>query len=273
MVKKIFIRIILPVMFCMAGVVAVFAQDKNFPDRPAPPRLVNDFANMMSAAEQQQLESELVEFERATSNEITIVTITSIGEYDIADYTVKLGKLWGVGKSGRNNGVVILAAAQEHKIWIATGQGLEGALTDFTCGKIRDKMKPYFQQKKFYEGFSVGAESVLAATRGEFKGDESKRRGERASGNSKSSKGGLIIIVIFIVLILAVFGRRGGGGRGGRGGGIGDIATGMILGSLLGGGRGSGSSWGNSGGGDSGGGFGGFGGGDFGGGGAGGSWG
>ncbi len=252
------------VTLCLFAGLHAFAEDKIFPDRPNPPRLVNDFAGMMSQDEQLELEVKLQEFERLTSNQITIVTITSLGSYDVADYATRLGKAWGVGKSGKNNGVVVLASMQEHKINISTGKGLEGALTDLQCGRIiRNEMVPLFKKGFYYQGFAKGADAIIAVTKGEYKADH-EGKGKRLPLTA------VIIIIVVIIFIIKIF--RGGGGRGGgnymSGRGFSDIATGMLLGNMLGGGRGGGGSWG----GGSGGGFGGFGGGDFGGGGASGSW-
>ncbi len=266
MINKSIFRVLVLVISCICLGFVTFGADSVFPEKPSPPRLVNDFAKMMNPGQQAELEAKLLEFERNSSTQITIVTITSLGEYDISDYTIKLGKLWGVGKEGKNNGVVILAALQEHKIWIATGKGLEGALTDYKCGKIRDKMKPFMKSGQYFEGFSEGANDVIAATKGEFNGDGNE-------GQTKGSRGvpraAIIIIIIFVVLVIKMTRRGGGGNNRGGGGGWGNFATGMLLGNMLSGGRGGGGFGGGSGG-DSG--FGGFGGGDFGGGGAGGSW-
>ncbi len=247
-------------LFLVTGLY-VSADDKVFPDRPNPPRLVNDFANMMSASEQAQLEQKLQDFERATSIEITIVTITSLGSYDVSDYAIRLGKAWGVGKSGKNDGVVVLASLQEHKVNISTGRGLEGALTDLTCGQIiRNEMVPSFKRDFYFQGFLKAADAIISATKGEYKADKAEK-------DKHIPLSAVIILIIFIIFILKMF-RGGGGGRGGgnyiSGRGFG---TGFLLGNMLGGGGGG---WG---GGSSGsGGFGGFGGGDFGGGGASGSW-
>ncbi|MCD6011318.1 MAG: methanol dehydrogenase [Flavipsychrobacter sp.] len=240
-----------------------FGEDKIFPDKPHPPRLVNDLAGMMSRDEQIQLEIKLQEFEKLTSNQITIVTIKSLGSFDVADYATRLGKEWGVGKSGRNNGVVILASLEEQKINISVGKGLEGALTDLQCGRIiRNEMVPSFKAKFYFQGFSKAADAVIAATKGEYKADQHEK-------NKRIPMTAIIIIIVVIIFIAKMF--RGGGGGGGNymsGRGFGDIATGMLLGNLLGGGRSGGGGWGGGGGG----GFGGFGGGDFGGGGASGDW-
>jgi len=242
----------------------VFAADKDYPDKPNPPRLVNDLANTMSADQQAQLEAKLEEFSRATSNQITIVTIKSLGDYDVSDYAIALGNKWGVGKAGKNNGVMVLASIDEHKINISPGKGLEGALTDAMCGRIiRNEMAPSFRQGDYFGGFSKAADAIIAATKGEYKGDP-----DNAGGHIPV----VAIIFIIIFIIWAISKMRGGGGGGGSymsGRGFGPFATGWFLGSGLGG-FGGGDRGGDGGGG--GGGFGGFGGGGFGGGGASGGW-
>ncbi len=246
----------------------VAADDKVYPDRPNPPRLVNDFAGTMSPSQQQDLEVKLEGFARATSNQIIIVTIKSLGDHDISDYAIQLGKLWGVGKSGKDNGIVVIASIDDRKINISTGKGLEGALTDLQCGRIiRNEMAPEFKNNNYFGGFSKAADAIIAATKGEYKAD-------KADSNKHLPLTAIIIAVIFILFIIRIFRGGGGGGNYMSGRGFGGFATGWFLGNMLGGGMGrggDGGSWG--GGGDSGGGgFGGFGGGDFGGGGASGSW-
>ena len=234
------------------------------PEMPNPPRLVNDFAHMMTPQEEDELEEKLRVFEISTSNQITVVTITDLGDYDISDYAIALGKKWGVGKSGKNNGVVILASVKNHKINISTGKGLEGALTDLQCGRIiRNEMAPAFKQMNYYLGFSKAADAIIAVTKGEYKGEDQK--------GTHIPFTAIIIVIIVIIFVVRMMGRGGGGGGNYMsGGGFGNFAAGMLLGNLLGGRGGGGFGGGSGGGGDSG--FGGFGGGDFGGGGASGDW-
>ncbi len=270
MIKKIGLRSLFLLLFVVAGL-HLYADDKKFPDRPNPPRLVNDFAHVMTEGEQDQLESKLVDFERTTSNQILVITIKDLGDYDVSDYAIQLGKAWGVGKSGKNNGVVVLAAVNNHKINISTGKGLEGALTDLTCGRIiRNEMAPAFSDNNYYVGFSKASDAIIAATKGEYKGDGQPHNAKNVPLSA------VIIVIIVIVFIIRMFGRGGGGGGNYMsGGGLGGFGTGMLLGSLFGGGRdrgGIGGGDGGFGGGGGDGGFGGFGGGDFGGGGASGSW-
>ncbi len=256
-------------VICLLGCSLITAaqSDTEFPPRPNPPRLVNDLANVLSPDEEHLLEQKALAFADSTSNEIAIVTIKSIGLYDVADYTTRLGNRWGVGKSSRNNGVLILAAINEHRMNISVGKGLEGALTDLVSGRIiRYEMAPAFREGSYYRGFDRAIDAVSAATRGEY-------AAEPRSTAKKVGRGSIIPLIIVVLIVLWLM-RRGGGGGGtymSRRGGMGGFGGGFLTGSILGGGFGGGGGWG---GGDSGGGggFGGFGGGSFGGGGASGSW-
>lgn len=241
-------------------------KEDNFPPPPDPPRLVNDFAGMMTPLQQDNLEAQLDSFARQTSNEVTIVTIKNLDGYDPSEYVTELGIKWGVGAKGKDNGVIIFASEEDHKINISPGMGLEGALTDMTCGQIiRNEMAPEFRNGNYFLGFQKAVNAVIAATKGEYKADPEAR-------SDRGNPLGLVVLIIVIVIIIMLFSRGGGKGGGNymsrRGG---DFLTGAILGSLLSGGRGGGFGGGGFGG-SGGGGFGGFGGGSFGGGGASGGW-
>lgn len=238
-----------------------FAQtDSEFPPLPSPPRLVNDLAHVLSADQVSSLESKLVDFDKTTSTQISIVTVKSIGNYEVAQYAVELANRWKIGRADKNNGVLVLAAIDDRKINISTGYGLEGALPDVVCGRIiRNEITPYFKTGDYYTGFDSGVSAIIRATKGEYTAE--------ASPAGSDMKDGTIIIIVIAIIILVIFiGMSGGGGGGYISGG----------GSSFGGGYWGGSNWGGSSWGGSssggGGGFGGFGGGSFGGGGASGSW-
>ena len=217
-----------------------FGQD--IPPRPSPPRLVNDYTGTLTPDQQYSLEQKLVAYDDSTSNQVVVVIVRTTGDYDPVDYATKLGRVWGVGNKKTNNGVVLLIAKDDRKVFIAPGYGLEGALPDITCKSIIDNaITPNFRNDDFYRGIDLGTNAIIKAAVGEYKAPEEYRKKKGTGG------GGIIGLFIIIIIFFIIFGR-GGGGRGGGG-------------------------WGNSGGGGSGGGgFGGFGGGSFGGGGSGGSW-
>ncbi|HNB82293.1 MAG TPA: TPM domain-containing protein, partial [Chitinophagaceae bacterium] len=142
------------------------------PDLPDPPHLVNDLANMMNPGETKALEDKLLAFEQKTSNEIAIVTVVSLGDLEVSEFALELGRKWNIGKASKKNGVLILAAKNEHKINISPGYGLQGALTDALCSRIiREIMVPSFKSAQFYTGFDEGSNAVMKAIEGEFTND------------------------------------------------------------------------------------------------------
>lgn len=239
-----------------------FAQ--NVLPRPNPPKLVTDEAGVLSAEEKATLENKLVALDDSTSNQIAVVLIKTTGDYAIEDYAVKLFREWGIGNKKTNNGILIIAAIDDRKVWIEVGYGLEGAIPDVTASEIyRNEIVPAFKEQQYYQGIDNAINALTKAAVGEYKVASTKKS---KSGNPA---GGIFTFIIILFIVIMLVGRSGRGGGGGRGGGLGGIAEAVILSSLLNSGRGGSSGgWGGS----SGGGFGGFGGGSAGGGGAGGSW-
>lgn len=238
---------------------------QNVLPKPNPPRLVTDAAGVLSSQEVETLERKLVALDDSTSNQIAVVLIKTLGDNAIEDYALKLFREWGIGNKKTNNGILIIAAIDDRKMWIEVGYGLEGAIPDVTASSIyRNEMAPEFKKQNYYQGIDNAINALTKAAVGEYKVQKERKRGNNGPGGIGSIFTFLFLIVI-VILVLSRGGRGGGGG-----GGLGSIANAVILSSLLGGGRGGGGGWG---GGDSGGGgFGGFGGGSAGGGGAGGSW-
>ncbi len=250
------------------------APAQNVPQRPNPPKLVNDYAKVLTADQAARLEQKLVAYDDSTSNQIAIVTVKTLEGYPIEEYALKLFRDWQIGNKATNNGALILAVIDDRQIRIEVGYGLEGAIPDITANQIiRNDIAPAFRSSDYYDGFDKATESIIKAAAGEYKAPEGYGQGK---GKSGKGIGGLVLAFIVIVFILSNINRRGGGGGGGgfmsRRGYRGIIGP-MILGSLLGGGGRGGGGWSGGGGGWSGGGgFGGFGGGSSGGGGASGSW-
>jgi len=250
--------------------ISVFAKaqiERVIPPRPNPPRLVNDYTKTLTPEQVQALEQKLVAYDDSTSSQIAVVIMNSTGDYPIDDVALGILRSWGVGGKEHSNGVVILVAKDDHKIWISTGYGLEGAIPDVTAKSIIDNdLTPNFREGNFYRGLDDATDDIIKAAAGEYKAP--------AGYNKKGGKGLPIgAIIIFLIILFTIFGSRGGG----RGGmmsrrGYGNFWTGAIIGSMLGGGRGGGWSGGGGGWSGGGGGFGGFGGGGGGGGGAGGGW-
>jgi len=264
--------IIVSLLFTLISVSKVYAQD--IPARPVPPRLVNDFAGMLSHDEVQALEQKLDLFNDSTSTQIAIVTVPSLQGYEKAEFAQQLAEKWGIGQKGKNNGVLILVKPKtgdsRGEVQISTGYGVEGAVPDILSAQIIDReILPSFRAGEYYQGLDKAINVMMSLTRKEFTASEYSHREKQSSG--KGIPLGLIIFIVFI--IIAMIGRNSGSSNN-RHISTGGLPFWMLMG-MMNSGRGSGGSWGGfSGGGGSGGGggFGGFGGGSFGGGGAGGSW-
>ena len=243
------------------GCVTLFAQ---VPEAPSPPRFLNNFSttNILSEAEQAQIEQRLDQFEQETSNEISIVIIDDLGGDEPWHFATELGEAWGVGKADKDNGLVFLIKpTQENggrQVYLAAGRGLEAVITDLTCQDIiQHEMLPAFKQNQYADGINKALDVLFGLAKGEI--NEKSYRKKLHQNDWVKGLFGLLAILFILFLII----KRGGGGgttMGGRRSGPGFFYFGGY-----GGGFGGGSSGG-------GGGFGGFGGGSFGGGGSGGSW-
>ncbi len=254
-------------LFLIAVVAVTSGQsiDKIIQTAPNPPKLVNDYANILTADQRDALERKLYQFDDSTSSQVVVVIVSSLEGKDVADAAIDIGRNWGVGSKKNNNGVVLLVAVQDRKLNISPGYGLEKALPDLTCQQIiQDIIVPNFKGNDYYRGIEEGTDAMIQAIKGEYKAPENYRK--------KGKSDFPVQFIFFIILLLILFAITGG--RGGRGGGGGSFmsrrgAMPFIIGDILGGmGRGGGGGGSSS----SGGGFGGFGGGSFGGGGSSGSW-
>jgi uncharacterized protein len=247
------------------------AQD--IPEKPYPPRLVNDFAGILNSRQVNALDTKLVAFDDSTSTQIAIVTVKDLKGYEIKDYGQRLAEKWGIGQKGLNNGILVLVkpntGSERGEVAIEPGYGLEGRIPDLTCAQIIDnEMIPSFRNGRYYEGLDRATDILMSLARGDFPPDKYKPSGK---GNS----GALASIIIFIIVLIIIMSLRSGGGKNQRHISNKGLPLWLLL-SMMNSGRSSHSgSWGGfSGGGfgGGGGGFGGFGGGSFGGGGASGSW-
>lgn len=253
--------------------IGAFAQiEKAIPPKPNPPRLVNDFAGMLTPDQIAALESKLVTYNDSTSSQIAIVIVEDLKGYEAAEFATALGQEWGVGGQARfDNGVVILVSTGggegNRAAHIAVGYGLEGAIPDITAGHIVDDyLIPNLGSGNYYRAFDQTTDALIQAAVGEYTAPPGYRKKGKSRGPGTS---GLLLIALVIFWIVM---NMLGGGKGGRGGGFmsrrGYRGWGGPV--IFGGGFGGGGGGGFGGGG--GGGFGGFGGGGFGGGGAGGNW-
>jgi uncharacterized protein len=242
------------------------------PTFPALTDRIVDQAGLLDPAARSRLEAKLQDLEAKTSTQLVVVTLPSLDGYDIADYGYQLGRRWGIGQKGKNNGALLIVAPNERRVRIEVGYGLEGTLTDAVSRLIIDQaILPRFRVKDFSGGIERGVDDVVQVLSGDA--DDFKRRAAERDSRPQGGEGfGLFTIVLFILIIwLFIYLQRAqqqqaAGRRRSRWGPI------IVGGGAPGGWPGGGWPSGGSGGGYSGGGGFSGGGGSFGGGGSSGSW-
>lgn len=224
------------------------------PEFPELSGRVVDKAGILSPTTESQITQVLQAHEQGTTEQVVVVTVPDLQGYPIEDFGYQLGRHWGIGQKGEDNGALLIVAQKERKIRIEVGYGLEGRLTDAASATIINQiMTPAFKQGQFEQGIGNGVVAMVKVLGGEPLAAPSQPAG------SDQQKPNVRLVSLFFMIIMAVIYFIGGGrGRGGRG-------AALLGGALLG------ASMGGRGGGFGGGGFGG-GGGGFGGGGASGGW-
>jgi uncharacterized protein len=245
-------------------------------------RVVDD-AHLLTPAQVADLTSKSEALETQKGVQLVIATVPSLQGYPIEDYGYRLGRAWGIGQKGKDNGVILLVAPNEHKVRIEVGYGATAYLTDAMSGLIiREAIIPHFKQNDYGGGIEAGADALVKQLN--LSPDEAAKNiaaAQQAQQQRQHRSGGALPVFFWIMVFgfvaLSHF-RRGRGRRyRARGGGISPWVVLWGLNELSRSSRGWGSGSGGGGGGgwsDGGGGFGGFsgGGGSFGGGGASGSW-
>jgi uncharacterized protein len=209
----------------------LLAQVSNLP--PKPDRYITDQAGVLDAGTLDTINSQLEQFERATSNQIIVAIYPSLPpQTDIAQYATYTYNAWQIGQKGKDNGALLMIAVNDHKMFISTGRGLEGALPDAICKNIVTYViAPHFKQGDYAGGLQAGVNAIIAATKGEYKGNGSTDADSNGNGQQLPPWLVILIIIIFIIIISSsrgggfggpiIFtgGGWGGGGYGGGGGG------------------------------------------------------
>lgn len=244
------------IALCLLGLVNfVWAQQDSF---PAYRGFVNDFANLLEPADHQKLNALVGAVEQKTGAEIVVVTLKSTKPYNVEDYAIRLAEKWQIGKADKDNGLLFLVAAEDRKMAILTGYGLEGAIPDAEATRVRLRIiTPYFKREEYSKGILAGTIALVDLTAQEYNisiEDLPDLTKAYVQPVQKSPLAGfiegfftLLFFILFFGLRMGLFGfllfgsgrRRGGywygGGLSGGGAGFGGFGGGSF---------GGGGSWG-----------------------------
>ena len=164
---------------------------------------VNDYAEMLSAATQQQLEERLGRLEETDSTQIVVLTIPTLGGEVLEEFSIKVAEKWKAGQKGLDNGAILLVAKKDRKIRIEVGYGLEGSLTDLMAGRIiRNVILPQFKAGNFDQGIIDGVQAMMGVVRGEYQTpDKSPFARDPKKRDFSAGFSGLIAFVFFISML------------------------------------------------------------------------
>jgi uncharacterized protein len=181
------------------------------PSFPALSGRVVDQAGILDAAVRSRLDGKLEQLESKTTTQLVVATLPSLQGYDIADYGYRLGRHWGIGQKGSNNGALLIVAPNERKVRIEVGYGLEGTLTDAISRLIiENAILPRFRAGDFPGGIERGVDDLVQVLSGDA--DDFKRRAAEQRDRPRGGEGlGWFAIVVLILLLWLAFSMRGSG--------------------------------------------------------------
>lgn len=219
-----FTRSAIAILLVLA-VFPAFAVELNFPTLSG--RVVDD-ASILSDSTTYELERLSKNHEQATSNQVVIVTIPSLQGINIERFSLDLGRHWGIGQAGKDNGVLLVVAPNERKVRIEVGYGLEGVLTDATARSIIDQqILPQFRSGNMDQGTLEGGRAIIAMLSGQQ--SPPPKAGSSRSLIEPSDEAAIILAILFgimLIVLVAFYEHSGGnypsgpyrGSRGNRGG-------------------------------------------------------
>jgi uncharacterized protein len=177
------------------------AAEPKFP--PLTGRVVDD-AGVLSASTQTELTDILAAHERATGEQVVVVTLDSLQGYTIEDYGYQLGRYWGIGQKGKNTGAILIVAPKDHKVRIEVGYGLEGQLTDaISATIIQSYILPSFKRGDLDAGVIAGTTSILRALGGNpVETGEPATSAVPVQGQPPSGFELLVIVLFFLIPVI-----------------------------------------------------------------------
>ncbi|MFA6430830.1 MAG: TPM domain-containing protein [Candidatus Margulisiibacteriota bacterium] len=195
-------KILFFVVCCLFFAGSIYSQE----NLPAYSGFVNDFAGILDSQSSAKINELSKQLESKTSAEMAIAIVKTTAPLVPKEYAVKLFKKWGIGKKGKDNGILILLSMEDRRVEIEVGYGLEGAINDAKAGKILDDyVIPFFKKGDFAGGLYNGAEAIAAEVAKEGKTDLGAGyqgyKGTDASGGNDS----MIINILTFAVIAFVF--------------------------------------------------------------------
>ena len=170
---------------------------------PALTGRVVDQAGILSPTVKAELETALAAHENNTTNQVVVVTLESLNGANIEEYSLELGRRWGIGQKGKDNGVLLVVAPNDKQIRIEVGYGLEGILTDALSGNIINYyIIPEFKKGDIENGIKIGTQKIIAL----LEGDESAKKEIEAQADYEPLEAAALMTGIITLITSGFFG-------------------------------------------------------------------
>lgn len=202
------------------------------PSFPALTGRVVDSAQMIDPAVREQLTQQLQALEQTSGDQIVVVTVPDLQGVPIEDYGYQLGRQWGIGQKGKDNGALLIVSRDDRQLRIEVGYGLEGVLTDAQSWVIINQViLPKFKAGNFSQGISDGVAAMIQVVGGEPLAVPAHVADANFAMDNPGFSIGLFILLIGVLwlcnrmglpvgaILLAILNSSGRGGGGGGGGG------------------------------------------------------
>jgi uncharacterized protein len=192
-------------VFLFIALLFVSAQASAGPTFPPLTGRVVDDAHLLTPADKASIESDLKALEDKSSDQVVVYTTNSLQGYPIEDYGYQLGRAWGIGQKGTNNGVILIVAPQDRKVRIEVGRGLEPQLTDLLTSQIiQNRILPRFKRGEFSAGIKAGADDIRDVLLGDAEAVKERAAARPPARRNAEDAEELITLVIIVAIFLFI---------------------------------------------------------------------
>ena len=209
--KLIFFAVLLMVlitMFCSTFTVNAAKKDKIPIPNVQKDVYIYDVDNIIDDNIEKKMNALLVQLEEKTEAEVAVITVESLLDMEIEDYSLDLANTLGIGKKDQDNGVLLLISKSDKKVRLEIGKGLEGCLNDSKCGRILDDyFVPYREEDKYTEGTYKTIQAVVSVIAKEYDtsiGEIDDKIANHLEEEEKEANKKLIIIIIIVIVIVVI---------------------------------------------------------------------
>jgi len=193
----------IPLALALAVMLLACGPSRAAPTFPALTGQIVDTAGLLSAEDRAAILADLQSLEQASTDQLVVVTVPSLGGYEIEDYGYQLGRHWGIGEKGKDNGVLLIVAPNERKVRIEVGRGLEPVVTDLMSKIIiENAILPEFRRGNFGAGIRAGVRDIKDTLLGDTEAVKERARGlDHGDGPDWL---GLFMIAVWIAIFLYI---------------------------------------------------------------------